>query len=68
MLQGYIKASEMLRKFAANTTGTTAIEFGLIVAGIATMCIPAIGIVGGQISEQFNTIRCEGFPLVCLVR
>jgi len=68
MSQGYIKASETLRKFAANTTGTTAIEFGLIVAGIAVMSIPAVGMLGAEISELFNSIRCEGFPPICLVR
>ncbi len=68
MLHGYIKASETLKKFAANTTGATGIEFGLIIAGIAAMCIPAVGILGGEISELFNSIRCEGFPPICLVR
>ncbi len=68
MLQRYIKASETLRKFTANTTGTTAIEFGLIAAGVAAMTIPAVGILGGKISELFNSIRCEGFPPICLVR
>ncbi len=68
MLQGYIRASETLKKFAANTTGTTAIEFGLIVAGIAVMSIPAVGMLGAEISELFNSIRCEGFPPICLVK
>ena len=68
MLHGYIKASEILRKFTANTTGTTAIEFGLIAAGIAAMSIPAVGMLGAEISELFNSIRCEGFPPICLVR
>ena len=68
MLQGYIKASETLKRFAANTTGATAIEFGLIAAGVAAMTIPAVGILGGEISELFNSIRCEGFPPICLVR
>ncbi len=68
MLQRYIKASETLWKFAANTTGATAIEFGLIVAGIAAMSIPAVSMLGGEISELFITIRCEGFPPICLVR
>ncbi len=68
MLQRYIKASETLRKFTANTTGTTAIEFGLIAAGVAAMTIPAVGMLGGEISELFDSIRCEGFPPICLVR
>ena len=68
MLQGYIRASETLKKFAANTTGTSAIEFGLIAAGIAATSIPAVGMLGAEISEMFNSIRCEGFPPICLVR
>ncbi len=68
MLQIYVKASETLRKFAADTTGTTGIEYGLITAGIAITGIPAVGMLGGELSELFNTIRCDGFPPVCVLR
>ena len=68
MLQGYIKASETLRKFAADTAGATGIEYGLIVAGIALMGIPSVSMLGGEIAELFETIKCEGFPPVCVVK
>ena len=68
MLKLYVKASELLRTFTADAAGATGVEYGLIAAGIAIMGLPAMGMLGGEISELFNTIRCEGFPPVCLVR
>ncbi len=68
MLKLYVKASEPLRKFMADAAGATGIEYGLIAAGIAIMGIPAVGMLGGGLSELFNTIRCKGFPPVCVVR
>ena len=68
MLQIFVKASETLRKFAADTTGTTGIEFGLIASAIGIIGLPAVGLFGGELSEMFNTIRCDGFPLICVVR
>ena len=68
MLHGYIEAFETPRKFAANTTDTMAIEIGLIVAAVAALSFIAVGIFAWEISELFNSIRCEGFPPICLVR
>ena len=68
MLQIFVKASETLRKFAADTTGTAGIEYGLIASAIGIVGLPAIGLLGGEFSEMFNTIRCDGFPLICVVR
>ena len=68
MLKLYVKASDQLRKFTVDAAGATGIEYGLIAAGIAIMGIPAMAMFGGELSELFNRIRCEGFPPVCLVR
>ncbi len=68
MLHGYIEASEAPRKFAANTTDTTAIEFGLIVVGVAALSFLAVGIFSWGMFEIFNSIGCEGFPPICLVK
>ena len=68
MLKLYIKATETLRQFAADTAGATGIEYGLIAGGIALMGVPAVAMLGDQFSDLFNTIRCEGFPPTCLVR
>ena len=51
MLPIFIKASETFRKFSADTSGTTGIEFGLIVSAIAIIAIPVIGSLGGDLSE-----------------
>ncbi len=68
MLKLYVIAYEPLRKFAADAAGTTGIEYGLIAAGIAIMGIPAVAMFGGELSELFNRIRCDGFPPICVVR
>ena len=68
MLKLYIKATETLRQFAADTAGATGIEYVLIVGGIALVSIPAVSMLGDQISEVFNTIRCDGFPPICILK
>ncbi len=68
MLKLYIKATETLRRFAADTAGATGIEYGLIAGGIALMGIPAVAMLGDQMADLFNDIRCEAFPPICLVR
>ena len=72
MSQIFVKASETLRKFAADTTGTVGIEYGLITVGISVLSIHAMGMLGGELSEMFNTIfntiKCDGSQLVCVVQ
>ncbi len=67
MLQGYIKASETLRKFTADTAGAKGIEYGLIAAGIAIMGISGVEMLGGELAELFDAIRCDGFQPICVV-
>jgi len=45
-----------LRKFLADETAATAIEYGLIAAGIALAVISAVKGVGTQLSTKFNAI------------
>ena len=47
---------ETIRKFLADETGATAIEYGLIAAGIAIAIITAVKGVGTKLSTNFNTI------------
>jgi pilus assembly protein Flp/PilA len=42
--------------FLADEKGATAIEYGLIAAGIAIAIITAVNGVGTQLSTNFNTI------------
>jgi len=44
---------ELLRR---DTSGATAIEYGLIAAGIAVVIIGAIALAGGALTNTFNSI------------
>ena len=43
-------------KLWRNKSGATAIEYGLIAAGIAVVIIAAIALAGGALQNTFNTI------------
>ena len=45
-----------LFSFLKNESGATAIEYGLIAAGIAIAIITAVNGVGSQLSTTFNNI------------
>lgn len=47
---------KMLRKFAKDTNGATAIEYGLIAAGIAVAIIAAIALVGDGLTSMFTDV------------
>ena len=46
----------LISKFFKDESGATAIEYGLIAAGIAIAIITAVQGVGSQLSTNFNTI------------
>ncbi len=48
-----------MNRFATNESGATAIEYGLIAALIAVVCIAAFNNVGGGLKEKFNTVASE---------
>ncbi len=56
MLGHYVNLSEKIRKFAADESGVTAIEYGLIAAGIAVAIIVAVGLLGTELSALFDTV------------
>jgi pilus assembly protein Flp/PilA len=45
-----------LKHFLKNESGATAIEYGLIAAGIAVALIGVIAVMGNSISAAFNRI------------
>ncbi|HEY1632819.1 MAG TPA: Flp family type IVb pilin [Rhizomicrobium sp.] len=45
-----------LKSFLANESGATAIEYGLIAAGIAVVIIAAVQLVGTNLSSTFQTV------------
>ena len=56
MLGLYVNLSEKIRKFAADESGVTAIEYGLIAAGIAVAIITAVGLLGTELSNMFDAV------------
>ena len=56
MLRHYVKLSENVRKFASDESGVTAIEYGLIAAGIAVAIIVAVGLLGDELSDMFTAV------------
>ena len=56
MLGLYVNLSEKIRKFAADESGVTAIEYGLIAAGIAVAIITAVGLLGTELSNMFDDV------------
>lgn len=52
----------VFQKFLADESGATAIEYGLIAAGIAIAIIAAVGGVGDQLKANFDTIKTKLTP------
>lgn len=46
----------LLKKFAADESGATAIEYGLIAALIAVVVIGAVSLIGPQLKETFCSV------------
>jgi pilus assembly protein Flp/PilA len=47
---------KMLKQFIADESGATAIEYGLIAAGIAIAIVPALNGVGSALKVKFTAI------------
>jgi pilus assembly protein Flp/PilA len=52
----------LVSRFLKDESGATAIEYGLIAAGIAIAIIAAVQGVGTQLKSNFNTISTELAP------
>jgi pilus assembly protein Flp/PilA len=48
---------KLLRAFAADETGATAIEYGLIAAGIALAIIATVNGLGARLNTKFASIN-----------
>ena len=59
MLGCYIRISESLKSFAADAKGATAIEYGLIAAGIAVAIITVVGLLGDELAALFTEVQVE---------
>ncbi len=47
---------QLSRKFVADESGATAIEYGLIAAGIAVAIIAAVGLLGDSLNAMFADV------------
>ena len=45
-----------LKKFGSREEGATMVEYGLMVALIAVVCLVAVGAVGTNVSQIFNRV------------
>ena len=52
----------LFARFAKCESGATAIEYGLIAAGIAVAIITAVTTLGGTLSGTFTTINTKMTP------
>ena len=56
MLRMVIALQEKVRAFKADDSGATAIEYGLIAAGIALAIIAAVGTLGDDVTSTFSGV------------
>jgi len=47
----------MLKKFWSDQSGATAIEYGLIAAGISLVIIVAVNGIGGKLNTSFSALE-----------
>ncbi len=48
--------TQFIRSFISDESGATAIEYGLIAAGIAVAIIAAVGLLGTSLEGMFTTV------------
>jgi pilus assembly protein Flp/PilA len=51
--------SKFLKRFADDESGATAIEYGLIAAGIAVAIIAAVNLLGDTLQETFEDVESQ---------
>ena len=51
-----------LQRFAADDSGATAIEYGLIAAGIAVVIIAAVQLIGTNLDSTLDTVGAAIAP------
>jgi pilus assembly protein Flp/PilA len=52
-----MRGIQLIRAFLSNESGATAIEYGLIAAGIALAIIAAVNTLGTTMSNKFTSIN-----------
>ncbi|MFQ5626894.1 MAG: Flp family type IVb pilin [Methyloligellaceae bacterium] len=49
----------LVMRFANDESGATAIEYGLIAAGIGVAIVTTVGGVGSQLNTMFTTVKSK---------
>ena len=58
----------LVSRFVKDESGATAIEYGLIAAGISIAIVTAVGTVGSQLNTNFETIKTKLKPAAVRLR
>ena len=53
----FVEWPDKIRKLAADASGATAIEYGLIAAGIAMAIVITVALVGDELAAFFDGLR-----------
>lgn len=56
LIEGEVNMSKLFARFVKDESGATAIEYGLIAAGIAVAIITVVGTLGTNLSGTFGTV------------
>ncbi len=51
--------NKLVRRFANDKSGATAIEYGLIAAGISVVIITVVNALGTQLKSTFSTVTSQ---------
>ncbi len=51
--------TKLIARFAKDESGATAIEYGLIAAGIAVAIIAVVGTLGDNLNTVFNSVATK---------
>jgi pilus assembly protein Flp/PilA len=49
----------LFRRFMRDQSGATAIEYGLIAAGISVVIISVVNAIGGQLNNTFTNVSTQ---------
>jgi pilus assembly protein Flp/PilA len=52
----FVLKSWLQAKFASDEQGASMVEYGLLVALIAVVCIAAVGLIGTRLDAKFDTV------------
>jgi len=63
MLRSYVAISNLLYRLRKNTSGVTAIEYGLIAGLISVVIITAVTAIGTDLKTAFNSISTALGPV-----